>query len=146
MLNEEDLYETEILRLLGLVLLWGCETMSSGVPLENAAVSRRFVSFRQVYTGMTRQEVEGVLGTEVIIGYESREADPSRYYPITMKNPTRQAEVVKDGRTYQVDYYFAGIEKADGQITDDELVPLVFYKDRLVGSGWTYLNTEIQSP
>ncbi len=45
---------------------------------------------------------------------------------------------------YTIVYYYTDTIKADKAITDDELTPLVFKDDRLIGWGREMLNTMIQ--
>ena len=96
---------------------------------------------------MTRQEVQGVLGSEVTTGYELNQegASGSGYKPITVKNPYRCDVVHKGQREYAIDYYLVGIQHQDGNVTDEELVPFVFEGDHLVGHGWTFFNQQIKN-
>lgn len=137
------------------ILIWlfllgavcGCAgTAEQWQATDEPVLTRRFLTLRQIYPGMTRSEVQGVLGQEVIIGYEILDPQAGQYRPITQKNPFRSEQVQSSGKTYDVDYYFVGIKNADGKISDDELVPLVFAKDKLLGQGWDYLKTKVLVP
>lgn len=101
---------------------------------------RRFISTRRLQTGLTREEAAAVLGDKIIVGYEMPDTRRQHYKPIVQENP-RRVENYRDGQNvYIIDYYFIGINRSDGQITDDELTPLVFQDDRLIGWGWEFLN------
>lgn len=130
--------------ILFLSVFWGCATTEQKPYSQINMASRRFLSLRQIYAGMTRQEVSGVLGSQVIIGYEIHDEETGQYTPLTVKNPYRQEQVADGDKVYEIDYYFVGINEADGQITDDELAPLVFVKDQLMGYGWDYLNKKVK--
>ncbi len=127
-----------------LLTCWGCATTGQQPYSQINLASRRFLSLRQIYVGMTRQEVAGVLGNQVIVGYEIHDEETGQYTPMTVKNPYRQEQVAEGDKVYEIDYYFVGINAADGQITDDELAPLVFVKDQLMGYGWEYLNKKVK--
>ena len=131
-------------------LLAGCFTVSENIAPSDESVEesaggmqRRFISLRQVYKGMTRQEVKGVLLPKVIVGYELKDEESKQYKPITISNPYRSKSIQKGSKHYDVDYYLFGIMKSDGQVSDEELVPLVFHGDRLIGYGWAFFNQKI---
>jgi len=107
---------------------------------DPSVMARRFVILRQVQIGMSRTEVRAVLALPVIVGYELRDRGLQRYKPLTEENPRKSQSFKRGGKEYFVDYYLVGIQNQDGKITDDELAPLVFYREELIGMGWDYLN------
>jgi len=107
-------------------------------------MKRRFVSLWQVHNGMTKSEVTSVVGDRVVVGYELIDPNKEQYKPVTLENPYRSEVMQKSGRRYDIDYYLVGIQDADGKVSDDELVPLVFQKDKLIGQGWEYYNKTIK--
>lgn len=109
-------------------------------PVNMSGMPRRFISLRQVHPGMTQREVASVLGNDIIVGYEMNPTPSVPYKPLTMKNPYRTEQIRQGLRSYEIVYYLQGVKKADGQISDDELIPLIFENDRLAGSGWDFLN------
>jgi len=111
--------------------------------IEASAMVRRFVSLRLVHQGMTRQEIQSVLNDKVIVGYELTDPAGRQYKPLTVDNPYRSQTVMRADKEYVVDYYLAGIKEQDDRVTDDELVPLVFYQDKLIGTGWAFLKARI---
>jgi hypothetical protein len=108
-------------------------------------MSRRFISLHQVKEGMKKQEVQDILPVEVIVGYELTDPAGEQYRPIIIKNPQRSESVSKGKKNYTVDYYLLGIKTPDDQITDEELVPLVYLNDKLVGIGWNYYIKQIKN-
>jgi len=124
----------------------GCESVpvQSSLPVDNSVMARRFVSLSQLRTGISRSRSADLLGREVVTGYELVDAAAGQYNPITVPNPYRTGMITRNARNYTVDYYLTGIKAADGKVSDDELVPLVFYNDRLIGSGWDFLNQRIR--
>lgn len=126
----------------GIVLsLYGCATIyeQQQISSDPDPVVRRFVSLRHIQTGLTRAEVKALLGDQVIIGYDMPDSREERYMPIVMGNPYRVENVKFSGKTYDIDYYFVGINVSDDKIADDELTPMVFKDDKLAGWGWDFL-------
>jgi hypothetical protein len=127
-------------------ILAGCESVpvQSSLPVENGVMARRFVALSQLRTGLSRAECATILGKEIVTGYELVDAAAKQYNPITISNPYRTEMISKNAKNYNVDYYLVGIKVADDKVSDDELVPLVFYNDHLIGSGWDFLNQRIR--
>lgn len=124
------------------VFLSGCATVYE--PYEpvrdpDPAV-RRFISLHQLQKGTSRAGAKAVLGNQVVIGYEMPDIQSQRYKPVVADNPYRSEELAKGSRVYVIDYYLTGIQKSDGMVSDDELTPLVFEADALIGWGWDFLN------
>lgn len=113
--------------------------------LSKVEMTRRFVSLRQIHQGMSKQEVKGVLGHKVITGYELSDPKAQQYRPLTVDNPYRSEIFQRGTKKFEIDYYIVGIKQQDDKVSDNELVPLVFKKDRLIGIGWDYLNEEIMN-
>jgi len=102
-------------------------------------MTRRFVTLRQVQVGMSRTEVRAVLALPIIVGYELYDRAGQQYKPLTEKNPQRSESLNRNSKEYEIDYYLVGIQLQDGQISDDEIAPLIFRGDKLIGIGWDYL-------
>lgn len=118
----------------------GCSATTEMAAPDLSNMAHQFVSFGQVHNGMTLDEIEAVIGKQVIVGYELVDEKTGQFKPIVVNNPVRRETVGK----YDVAYFFAGIKKADNQVTDEELVPLVFQNDRLVGSGWPFMEAQVK--
>ena len=101
---------------------------------------KRLVSTYQLRYGLTRAEVLALLGEQVTIGYEMPDTREKRYMPVMIKNPRRVENYHSGSRTYSIEYYFTGIDQIDDEITDNELTPIVFEGNKLVGWGWIFLN------
>ena len=111
----------------------GCATTSpSGV------VGRAMMDIRTVQVGMSHQEVKNLLGDKVTTGYEITNDNPPQPKPIFLKNPFRVELYRTDDKVYEVAFYFTTLKHQDGMITDDELTPLVFENDHLIGRGWEF--------
>lgn len=123
------------------LFLCGCATIYEQYEeIEDADPAvRRFVSLHQIQKGLTMGEVKAVLGDQVIIGYELSDAREKRYKPSVITNPHRVENHENSRGSYVIEYYFVGINLSDGKIADDELTPLVFEDDSLIGWGWDFL-------
>ena len=125
--------------LLILVCLFAAGCAAIGGPLKS------LTRIEQVRPGMSRDEISGILGDQVVIGYEITDPKQGSTKPIVIPNPQRVEMIAPGTKTYEAVYYFTHIVKADGSITDDELTPLIFEGGRLAGKGWYFLN-KIRKP
>lgn len=134
-----------VLVLLGLVfVLMGCEHVPVSSVMAPEILQQRFITTSQLHMGLNRAEVEALLGKEVVIGYSLVDEKSEQYKPLTIVNPQRSEIVNRNNKTYSVDYYLIGIKVADDKISDEELVPLIFQDDRLVGIGWDFLGKTVK--
>ena len=102
------------------VLLSGCARLSE-IRGENRQ------KLLGLSTGLTKQEVLNVMGTETM---------KTRRRVIT--NPYRTEMYRSNGREIELLLYYTDVKKSDGAITDDELTPLVLMDGKLDGWGWLY--------
>lgn len=121
------------------VLLSGCVTVQT-VPEEGIRKDIPSSRIGSVRAGMTSREVAATMGEKTTIGYERTDPTAVAYTPVTVNNPYQKESLIQAGKTYDVFYYFTRVQKADGIISQDELTPLVFENDVLVGKGWDFLN------
>ena len=83
--------------------------------------------------GLRKQVAMEMMGTE-----------PSKGVFMWIDNPYRTETLTgKDGKGYEVLYYYTGLKQRDDKITDDELTPLVFHEGRLIGWGYPFLDRMI---
>ncbi len=119
----------------------GCASVStepfSTMKAPSATLKKLDVS--RVNLGMTSDQVKDLLRDTIVLGYEIKRSSPPSTKPIYFKNPYRTEIYRQDTLILQIDYYFSGIQKQDGFIGDEELLPLVFEKDQLIGQGWHFL-------
>jgi len=70
--------------------------------------------------------------------------DPSKGVFMWIDNPYRTEVLVgKDGKTYEVLYYYTDMKARDDKITDDELTPVVLQDGKLVGQGYPFLDQKV---
>src|SRR3989304_7237896 len=79
--------------------------------------------------GMAKTEVTSIMGTETLT---------VEHYDYT--TPYR-IEELKDSseNNFDVWFYYTDVKFQEGEITDDELIPVIFEKDTIVAIGWEYL-------
>jgi hypothetical protein len=126
------------------LMVSGCVSVSFQETVENSKFVARIkesslTDIHKLKMGMKIQEVKAIMQAGVKIGYEKTGSDKQDFRRISLKNPYRIEEMKKQNRQYKVYYYFTHIVKSDGIISDEELTPIVFEYDTLIGKGWNYL-------
>jgi hypothetical protein len=78
---------------------------------------------------MSKIEVTSIMGTETLTVENYDYPTPYRI------------EELKDssGNNFDVWFYYTDVKFQEGEITDDELTPVIFEKDTIVAIGWEYL-------
>ena len=143
---ERDMKMKRIIFILCCFSVAGCtfQTLSEPPVLggkgTRAAQDSRLTRINSVRVGMTSREVAATMGEKTTIGYERPEAASNAYHPVTVNNPYHKEFLRTAEKTYDIFYYFSQIQRADGIISSDELTPLVFENDILIGKGWDFLN------
>ena len=125
------------------LLLSGCvaveQTTTSATPQPKTVKSHAVTKIDYVYTGMTRDEVKGVLGDELTIGYIRSQQNDGSLKEITLDSPYKKDSFEGKTGTYDVFYYYTHVKNADSIIAEDEMTPLVFEGNQLIGKGWDFL-------
>ena len=120
--------------------LTGCATAVVYNPMQVDTPQKLLLnenSFKAIQKGMTTQQVHKIMGDALVIGYESRQSPD--YKPLTVANPYK-SEAVK-GTDYTIEYYIESIRRPEGVVSDNELMPLIFKNDKLIGRGWSLANS-----
>lgn len=55
-----------------------------------------------------------------------------------LSNPYSQKSIEKEGLEYLVYLYYTDMLQQDGEITEDELTPVLFESGKLIGIGWDF--------
>jgi hypothetical protein len=97
-----------------------------------AGVAANKERLQTLRVGMTRAEVEAVMGAGVVVNYKK----------IQLRNPYRYETLkVSDSKTAEVLYYVT-----DGRVWEapetSTLTPLLFENDRLIGWGWAFVGRD----
>lgn len=108
-------------------------------PVPEEPTGPQLTKIHLVRVGMTNDEVETIMGRHMNIGYEAIGSFDWAYKPILLQTPHRKETLKAKGKSYNIAYYFTQIRESDGRISDDELTPLIFEQNRLIGKGWEYL-------
>jgi hypothetical protein len=119
-----------IIILLSLILA-GC----SSIYLDTSDLLRdqNKENLKKLSVGQPKNLVMELMGT-----------DPSKGVFMWIDNPYRTEVLTgKDGKTYEVLYYYTDLKMRDDKITDDELTPVVLQDDKLVGWGYPFLDQKV---
>jgi hypothetical protein len=139
--------------LIVVVLLTGCAVTTVTSSPDHAVVETRTAghvfpsedAIRKLLMGVSREEALALIGRTATVGYELKEGAADEYQPVTEPNPYRSQQITKGKGVYQVDYYLTRINQADGMVSDDELTPLVFEDNKLIGKGWDFFKGKIKN-
>jgi hypothetical protein len=119
------------------LFLGGCVSLQDEgayVSAPGAPAGKVFNPMANIKTGMSRQEVAALTKNELMIGYNF-ESGPHKSEPILLAQPYRAEMLTRGGKTYHILYYFTSVNRPDDLVADDELTPLIFENDALVGKG-----------
>jgi len=84
------------------------------------------------------------VGLRLEVAKELMGTEPSKSLFKWIDNPYRIETLKgKDGKNYEVLYYYTELKQRDDKITDDELTPLVFQDGKLIGWGYAYLDQKV---
>jgi len=119
--------------------LTGCASTPVYNPIKASVTPEVLLNeseLKEVQQGMTMDQVHKIMGQELRIGYAFQS---DHYKPLTIPNPYRTEKIKDTG--YVIEYYIDSIRQADGIVSDDELMPLVFQDGKLIGRGWPLVNS-----
>ncbi len=116
-----------------LPLLAGVAALACAPGFERVQSESRAKLYR-LEAGMTRAEVLEAMGTEPM------EYNRGMFRTGAIPQPWDSEEHVVGGESVEILYYVTDIRSADGEISDDELTPLVLVEGRLAGWGWPFLS------
>lgn len=137
------------------VFVAGCAVTTVNAPVKEqqtqavvaSSVHHVFPSddvIKKLLLGISREEALALIGRSTTVGYELRQGSTDEYQAVNISNPHKSQQLTKGSKVYQVDYYLVQINKADDSVTEDELMPLVFESNRLIGKGWEFLNSKVK--
>ena len=141
----------ELISVVFLFMVCGCSVVTvnqraiTNAPAPASGERHAFASaetIKKLMLGISREEALALIGRTVTTGFELKGAN--EYKPVTVANPYRSQKITKGSDVFAVDYYLTEVRKADGVVTDDELTPLVFQADKLIGKGWEFFNAKIK--
>lgn len=109
--------------LLIFVLIIGCASPAEFVRTKNRENLLRLTA------GMNKFEVLQIMGTQTFENINN---------PYKVETP-RGA----NGHVYEVLFYHTELRNQDDLIADDELTPIVFLDNQLIGWGWAFLSSMV---
>lgn len=133
-----DSMKKVIVTLICLVVLAGCYSYDC-TKLRNT--NRQ--NLHTLKKGMAKEEVLQLMGDQVCEDTFVNAVGQKWIY-VSATNPYRTGFWDGNDKTLEVVYYYTDVKKADGAITDDELTPLVFENDTLIGWGLEFLQRDIK--
>ena len=113
------------------LVLFGC----SNIYLDTSDLLRaqNTGNLAKLTVGLRKEVVMEMMGTEA-----------SKGVFMWIDNPYRSETLTgKDGKSYEVLYYYSDMKQRDDKITDDELTPLVFQDGKLIGWGYPFLDQRV---
>jgi len=94
---------------------------------------------KSVQKGMLKQEVLLIAAKPVVVGFELANEKTAEYKPIVVNNPYKTEKISRASKQYDVVYIYQQSQIFDGVVTDQEILPLIFLNDRLIGVGYPEL-------
>ena len=121
------------------LMLAGCATTPVYNPMQVATRQEILLNenaFKAIQDGMTMDQVHQIMGQELVIGYTFQTPG---YKHLTIPNPYK-SQAIK-ATDYVIEYYIESIRQPDGVVSDNELMPLIYKSDKLIGRGWPLANS-----
>jgi hypothetical protein len=130
-----------------LICSFGCTTIEvadydySISPIDVPAVVGKepLTNIEHVYVGMSIQDVNSIMGNSLDVGYQLNEKDKNVFDPIKIASPYKKETLKVKNHKYEVMYYYIQTKDADSKVSDDELMPLIFEGDKLIGKDQEFL-------
>ena len=122
----------KFLLLLVAFLLSGCTAIEVPALSDDRGA---LTSINRVQIGMTESDVRTIMGDRLKIGYQETQPDSGIIENISIPSPYKTEDLKIKGKVYRILYYYTKVMKSDGLIADDELTPLIFQNNKLVGKG-----------
>lgn len=128
------------------LLISGCTTIDSDEylftpePMKKVGASQQpLTSIDKVIAGMTYEEVMALMGDKVKIGFQEGAESVDTYGAMSLRNPFRIEMLTVENLPHLVVFFVTQVNASDGQVTDDELTPVVFKDNIMLGKGWDFL-------
>lgn len=115
------------------ILLGGCATATVSNLVANNNMNMVHLS-----RGMSKAKVLCIMRSGVSV-YNCEQAGSKTPYKVTISNPFHTEMMETSGKTLEVMYYVTNLKNANCIIEDDELTPLVFEDNKLIGWGKRFL-------
>ena len=134
--------------IVGLLTLWaGCAEQITITKIDDVRAMNA-QNMLKLNSGMNKQEVLNIMGvgiiqTEKIEVYRTGGYQVMPYLKIS--NPYRTETIRASGdKLFEVYYYFTDLKSPGDSIQDEDLTPLIFDDDKLIGWGWGFFQDTAQ--
>ncbi len=108
------------------ILLTGCVTTEGHLIAEFVGTNHE--NLKQLSDNMTKYEVLKIMNQETRKFPEIR----------SLRNPYYEETLKAENKTFEVLYYYTRIVHFDGEVTNNELTPVVFEGGEYAGRGWEF--------
>jgi len=108
-------------------------------PQTKEIREKNLSNLERLEVGMSKDEMLAVMGTEQDIQAYNLYTPAKRF-----SNPYKSEVHRTGGVEYEVIFYYTDFHTVDGKVTEDELTPLVFREDKLLGWGWESFDNTVR--
>jgi len=117
--------------LLSGMFICGCASTGSTIKITDAASNNR-TNLSKIAIGMDKEQVMDIMGNEPIQA-------KCCFWQVPIANPYK-TEILQGGsKSFEVLYYFTDAPDTDCKVGEDNLTPLVFLDDGLIGWGDSFM-------
>lgn len=125
----------------------------SGCVTTNQIATQNSLNLLKIEKGMPKDDVLKIMKTEPMLTYvphyqyrPEEKRNEIIYWSIQepIPNPYRTEKKQIGQRELEILYYYTQVKKADNEITDDELTPIVLEHGKVIGWGWDFLKKAIE--
>ena len=122
-----------------LTLLICSVALGCGSPLDKVRTANR-KNLTRLSIGMTKTKAMKIMGKKTKGG---------RFGEALVNNPYKSEVLYAKGKTFEVVYYYTHMQDyffnvTDATVSDDELTPLIFENNLLIGWGKSFLDATIE--
>ena len=134
----------------GVIILMCCMMSACQTMYDMTSDNRENMFYLSL--GMTREDVHEVMGTKKRTAYYSKpltittREPETQYFFLTRKksfssvaNPYKSETIVFANQQYLVDYYATGVSETDCEVQAEDLTPIVYQRNVLIGWGEEFL-------
>ncbi|GAO44715.1 hypothetical protein FPE01S_03_07540 [Flavihumibacter petaseus NBRC 106054] len=108
-------------------------------PSRNEVGSYNQANLLKVDLGVTKTKVLEVMGGVQKIQTYTSSSIVTKKEDVIINNPyNREFKTDSAGNTLEVLWYYTNVKKAEGDITKEQLTPIILDKNAVVGLGWDF--------
>jgi len=108
-------------------------------PSRNEVGSYNQANLLKVDIGVTKTKVLEVMGGVQKIQTYTSTSFMTKKESVIINNPfNREFKTDSAGNTIEILWYYTNVNKADGDITQEQQTPIILEKNAVVGMGWDF--------